>query len=187
MPEMPLHTAAILPLKGIGDTAKLPFRYEPDTVLRDALKRDFGLLGLKKVRLHGDLTPAGQKDWQLKATLGATVVQPCVVTLDPVTTRIDAPLVRLFMADPPAEPEAAEAEMPEDDTIEPLPEVLDLAQLLTEALALALPDFPRADHAEDLPQTFTEPGKSPMTDEEARPFSALKGLIDPSEGSDSDT
>ena len=32
--------------------------------------------------------------------------------------------------------------MPEDDAIEPLPETLDLGEVLAEALALALPAYP---------------------------------------------
>ncbi len=41
-----------------------------------------------------------------------------------------------------------EAEMPEDDTAEPLPEVIDPGAVMFEALALALPDYPRAPKAE---------------------------------------
>jgi hypothetical protein len=45
--------------------------------------------------------------------------------------------------------------MPEDDTTEALPERLDLSAVMAEALALALPDYPRAPDAE------METGNSP--------------------------
>jgi uncharacterized metal-binding protein YceD (DUF177 family) len=113
----------------------------------------------------------------LRGRLGATVVQPCVVTLEPVTTRIEAPVERLYQADW-VEPEAEEAESPEDDRIEALPEVLDLGALIEEALALALPLYPRAAGVELGEAIYTEPGAAPLTDEAARPFAGLKGLID---------
>jgi hypothetical protein len=53
--------------------------------------------------------------------LGATVVQPCVATLAPVTTRIETGVTRRYLADW-QEPEGEEAEMPEDDTTEALPD-----------------------------------------------------------------
>jgi uncharacterized metal-binding protein YceD (DUF177 family) len=62
--------------------------------------------------------------------------------------------VRRYLADW-QEPAAEEAEMPEDDTTEALPDRLDLSAVMAEALALALPDYPRAPDAE------METGNSP--------------------------
>ena len=45
-------------------------------------------------------------------------------------------------------PDGDEVEMPEDDTVEPMPEVIDLAEVAAEALALALPLYPRAPGAD---------------------------------------
>ena len=64
-------------------------------------------------------------------------------------------------------PKAEEVEMPEDDTVEPLPETLDLGVVIAEALALALPPFPRAEGATLGEAVFTEPGATPMTDDAA--------------------
>ena len=47
-----------------------------------------------------------------------------------------------------------------------------------EALALALPDFPRAEGVELGPAVFTEPGATPMTDEAAKPLAGLADLRD---------
>ena len=48
--------------------------------------------------------------------------------------------------------------------------------LLTEALALALPDYPRADGVELGQAIYAPPGITPMTDEDARPFAGLAQL-----------
>ena len=151
------------------------FELVPTADERRAVAEALGIIGVKKLRFSGQLEPMGQTDWRLQAELGATVVQSCVVTLDPVTTRIDEPVMRNYLANLP-EPEAAEAEMPEDDTNDPLPAVIDLAQVMIEALALALPLYPRAEGADLGDAVFTEPGAAPMTDDDAKPFAGLGAL-----------
>ncbi|MGI1661837.1 YceD family protein [Palleronia sp. KMU-117] len=156
-------------------TKRLAFDVTPGPDRLAALAADLDLLDLRKLRFAGRLEPDGPRDWRLEATLGATVVQPCRVTLKPVTTRLDEAVLRRYLArwDEPAK---AEAEMPEDDTAEPLPEAIDLGAVLAEALALALPPFPRADDAEETAQVFAGPGTAPMTDDDVKPFAGLANL-----------
>jgi len=105
------------------------------------------------------------------------VVQPCVVTLEPVTTRIDADITRRFIHDFEL-PDEEEVEMPEDDTTEPLGQWIDPAQVMIEALALEVPEYPRKGDAELGQMVHAEPGQKPMTDEDARPFAGLGALRD---------
>lgn len=152
------------------------FRVEPDAEGRAALAEELGISAVKKLVFEGELAPEGRTDWRLDARLGATVVQPCVVTLAPVTTRIDAPVMRRFVARW-TEPEAgSETEIPDDDTLEPLGSSIDPAAVMAEALALALPDYPRAEGADLGSAVFTEPGAAPMTDDAAKPFAGLADL-----------
>ena len=72
--------------------------------------------------------------------------------------------------------ESHEFEMPEDETVEQLPDVIDLAAVMTEALSLALPLYPRADGVEASEMVFTEPGKTALRDEDVKPFSGLSDL-----------
>lgn len=146
---------------------------EPDPDARAAIARELDLLALRKFRLTGRLIPEGRQDWLLQADLGATVVQPCGLTLEPVTTRIDEPVTRRWMANPPAVPEGAEVEMPEDDTAEPLPASIDLVAVAVEALSLALPAHPRAPGAELGQAGYAEPGVAPLTDDDVKPFASL--------------
>ena len=151
------------------------FDVVPDAATRTALAAELGIVDIRKLRLTGQIAPQGGKDWHLTAALGATVVQDCVVTLDPVVTRIDDPITRTYVANF-EEPDAAEAEMPEDDTVEPIPAVLDLEALLSEALSLALPPFPRVAGAELGSVQFAAEGTAPMTDDDAKPFAGLGAL-----------
>lgn len=150
---------------------------------RDALARRLDLLDLRKLRLAGTIRPLGKRDWELTGRLGATVVQPCVATLEPVVTRIDTEVARRYLADY-AEPEETEVEMPEDDTIERLGTHIDPAKVMAEALALALPLYPRAEGVDPVVVDVTEPGKPAMTDEDAKPFAGLAGLRDRLRGED---
>ena len=176
--EQSMSRDTLLRLSELPTGAPTAFRVEPDAETRARIASELGIDALRKVRLEGTLTPHGKRDWALSAHLGATVVQPCVVTLAPVTTRIEDDLARLYLADYVEPVEGGEHEMPEDDTTEALPELLDLETVLTEALALGLPAYPRADDAALDTAVFTEPGKAPMTDEDARPFAGLASLRD---------
>ncbi|MBC7164024.1 MAG: DUF177 domain-containing protein [Roseovarius sp.] len=159
------------------------FEIVPDAPARRVLSEALGLLDLRKLRLSGQIAAEGERDWLLTATLGATVVQPCVVTLDPVTTRIDEPVTRRYSPDTDTPAPGEEVEMP-DDTLEPLPEVLDLHALLAEALALALPQFPRVEGAEPVAIRAAPEGVRPIEDEDTRPFAGLAGLRDRLKGDD---
>jgi len=154
-----------------------PFALTPGAEEREALADNLEIRGIRKLVFRGSVAPAGDTDLELKAELGATVVQDCVVTGDPVVTRIDAKILRRYLADLD-EPEGDEVEMPEDETAEAMPSSIDLAQVMAEALALELPPWPRAEGVDPVDLSVTEPGKAPMTDDDARPFAGLRALRD---------
>ena len=182
--------AGLPPIEGTEAVfARLPregvrFSLEPDGAAMERLAAELELLGLRKLRFDGRIRPEGKSDWRLDAHLGATVVQPCAVTLVPVTTRLEETVTRRYLARWDAPEPGSEVEMPEDDTAEPLPRAVDLVELMHEALALALPDYPRAAGADFRDIAVTEPGAEPMTDEAARPFAGLAGLRDRLTGGD---
>lgn len=154
-----------------------PFDLRPGADAMAALAAELGLKGLRKLRFAGEIRASGKRDWALTAGLGATVVQDCVVTLEPVTTRIDVPVSRLYAAVIETSDEE-EAEMPEDDSVEPLGSHIDPAEVMAEALALALPQYPRKSDAQLGEAVFTEPGQKAMTDEDTKPFAGLANLRD---------
>ena len=158
----------------------VPFELSPEAPARDAIATELGIEAVRKLRFAGRLVPEGRQDWRLEATLGATVVQESVVSLEPVTTRIDEPVRRRYLASF-EEPEAGEHEMPEDDDSEALPESLDLGAVMLEALALALPPYPRAEHEELGEIVVTVPGVEPLTEKKAKPFAALRDALKPKE------
>ncbi|MEL7014008.1 MAG: DUF177 domain-containing protein [Pseudomonadota bacterium] len=141
------------------------------------LQDDLGLIGLRKLRLKGEITADGATDWTLYARLGATVVQPCVATLEPVTTRIDEDVTRRFLKNWPDEADLGEeTEMPEDDSLERLRDEIDLFAVLRESLSLSLPTYPRADGATaDIAEARPD-GAAPITSIGDDAVSALSDL-----------
>lgn len=178
-------TTEHLTLARLTRASPTTFAVEPDAATRAAIADTLDLRGLRKLRLTGALLPEGKADWRLEAKLGATAVQSCVVTLEPVTTRIDVDVLRSYRADMP-DPVGDELEMPEDDTIEALPAALNLRDLMIEALALALPDYPRAEGVALGEAVFAPPGVAPLTDEDTRPLAGLAALRDKLAGGDKD-
>ncbi|OAN84602.1 hypothetical protein A8B78_06905 [Jannaschia sp. EhC01] len=166
-----------MPLARLSRASDTEFSLEPDAETRKRIADALSLRGLKKLRFTGRLTAVGKYDWHLQGQLGATAVQECVVTLEPVTTRIDVEVERSYLENMP-EPTVEDFEIPEDDTAEPLPQTLDLHDLMTEALALALPDYPRAEGVALGQAVFAAPGVKPMTDEDAKPLAGLAALRD---------
>ena len=154
------------------------FALSPAAAIRRTIADDLGILHLRKLRFEGALTPSGRDDWTLTARLGATVVQECIITLEPVTTRLEEPVTRRYLSELPDPDAAEEQEIPEDDSIEPLPALLDLQALMRESLALALPAYPQVEGAHLGSLSITEPGKSPMSDAETKPFAGLASLRD---------
>ena len=171
----PRPSPSALRVSDLSPGGKNSFSLRPDGPAMDAIARALDISGLRKLSFEGAITPLGQSDWQVSARLGATVTQPCVVTLEPVTTRIDTEVTRQFIANY-IEPAEAEVEMPEDDTTEPLGTWIDPEAIMHEALALNLPDYPRKDDAAMGQMVHAAPGMKPMTDEDAKPFAGLAGL-----------
>ncbi|MBW6505765.1 MAG: DUF177 domain-containing protein [Rhodobacteraceae bacterium] len=176
MPDLPPPFTHPLRPADLAQRKPTRFVLAPDAEARALIAAWAGVVTLARLRFVGTLTPRGRRDWQLEAELDAEVVQACVVTLAPVTTRLKEPVERRWLADLP-EPAADEAEIPEDVSAEPLPEVIDLGMVMLEALELALPLYPRAPGAEFGAVEATDSGLAPMRDDALRPFAGLAQLL----------
>lgn len=147
-----------------------------DEAQRKEISAQLDLTSLQKMRLKGVLSPVGKSDWTIDATLGASATQACVVTLEPVKTRVDETVSRRFVANWVEPDPDSVSEMDEDVESEPLADTIDLQAIAAEALALALPDYPRKEDAVLEEAVFSEPGVKPMTDDDAKPFAGLAAL-----------
>lgn len=175
-PALPALTDP-LPTRSLSARKPTRFDLKPDRALRTALAAALNLLDLPDFRFRGEIRPSGRHDFQLEAELTATAIQPCAITLAPVRTTVSEPVRRLYIADW-QDPEGDEVEMPEDDSQEPMPEVIDLTLVAVEALELSLPLYPRAEGAELGEAVFSDPGTTPIRDSDLKPFASLAALRD---------
>lgn len=167
------------PFRSGALSMRKPTRFDliPDAATRKAIAADLGLLSVAFMQFNGEIRPAPNRDFVLEAELVAVVAQPCVITLAPVRAEIRETVRRRYVSDW-VEPQGDEVEMPEDDTAEAMPEVIDAGMVALEALVLALPLYPRATGAELGDVAVTPPGAAPLRDEDLKPFASLAALKD---------
>ena len=186
MTDTPSHDASTRSYRSAALSSRKPTRFDlrATEAERQALANDLGLIDLPAFRLKGEIRPVGRNDFELAAHLDADAVQPCSVTLSPVPAKLSEDIRRLYIADW-HDPEGDEVEMPEDDSQEPLPEVIDLLDVARESLALALPLYPRAAGVALGEAVFAGPGTAPLRDDDLKPFAglaALKAKLEPGSG-----
>ena len=152
-------------------------KFAPDAAARNAIASQLGLLKLPQMLFDGEIRPMGKRDLVLTGKLTALAIQPCSVTLEPVHSRVSEQVTRKFLADYKAS-EDVDVEIPDDDTLEPLGDVIDAAQIAIEALSLALPLYPRAAGVELGEVVVSPPDAAPLRDVDLKPFAALAKLMD---------
>lgn len=114
---------------------------------RRALAARFDLLALDELSAHIALgrVPGGGAI-RLTGRILAVVTQRCVVTLEPVVTRIEEEFTQLYTSTEPAGAEIIiELDDDNESSAEPIPAgVLDIGEAVAQQLALLLPEYPRA-------------------------------------------
>jgi hypothetical protein len=102
-----------------------------------------------------------------------------VATLEPVSTRVETPVRRLYSPSVAPVEDGAEfvvSDLDAEDEVEPLADRIDLGQAALEALSLALPAYPRKAGAAPVEASIAPPGAAPIAEAEVKPFAALAAL-----------
>lgn len=180
MADQPENPSESPPLSQPYEVDSLPanrlikFDLVPDAAEQSALATALGLTGLKKMRMTGEIAPLGAQSWQLDGELGATVSQLCVISAEPVRTRIDVHIRIKFLPEGKMPVENDETVL--DDELEPLGKIIDIGIIATEALSLEIPLYPRKEGAEMQNASATPDGQAIITDAEIKPFASLAAL-----------
>ncbi|MBB5516367.1 uncharacterized metal-binding protein YceD (DUF177 family) [Rubricella aquisinus] len=162
--------------------AAIPIDETATPAEQEALAAILDAIEVPKFRMTATLSPLGRDGWSLKGSVRATVIQPCVVSLRPVVSRIDAPISLRYMPEerPNADIEVM-TELSDDVDTEPLTPQIDVGLAAQEALALALPPYPR--HKDASLPAMDDAGDTPdAAEEKPNPFAALSELRDKLEG-----
>lgn len=148
------------------------FRIAADAATRLAVRNALRLLDLPRLEAEMRVEHAAGDGLRVSGTLSASVVQSCVVSLEPVASEVREPIDVTF-APPTDEPPvpADEIEIDADAADPPDPLVngrIDLGAVAVEFLQLGLDPYPRRPDA-----AFAAPGDAASA---ANPFAALAAL-----------
>ncbi|MFQ5956033.1 MAG: DUF177 domain-containing protein [Kiloniellales bacterium] len=161
-----------------AESEEWEFSAEPEE--RQALARRFDLLAVNRLSVRARLRPLRGGLMRVEGHISAAVEQSCVVTLEPVESRIEESFVVLY-GPPSSVPEPATYEVvvspDDDDPPEPIEHgVIDLGEVAAQQLALALDPYPRAANA-DIASLEAEAGRRGRDrGASPSPFDALAAL-----------
>ena len=141
-----------------------------DSKAREAIAKTAGLNALPQLEANFDLIRQGSGGVHVSGRVVATVVQSCVVTLEPVETAIDEVIDLTFQPDDAASGASGGFHaLDAEDPPEPLRDgVVDLGAVATEFLLLGIDPYPRKPGV-----VFDAPTTS---DPSGHPFAALAAL-----------
>lgn len=156
------------------------FHWKSDATNNYKIAKQLDLLSVEKIDFKGKISAHGKKKWLLSGKLGATALQQCVVTLEAVKCRIDEKIKRIYI---PIEEipslekdDGRDVELELDENLEPLTSSLDLSSIASEALALALPDYPRSNNAEYVTRSIGIDDQIVEEENNQNPFAILNTL-----------
>ena len=171
------HAGAKLELRHLVQNRGVNFNLEFSEELISSVVQQLDLAALRKAKFSGTISPLEQGDWLLLGTLGASVEQPCSLTLVPVRTRIDIPVVRKFRKSKlQLSDTMLESETYYDDNDEQLHQEIDILFVFCEALSLEVPDYPRTENVVAVTTEYGPPGIAALTDDSVKPFAGLAEL-----------
>jgi uncharacterized metal-binding protein YceD (DUF177 family) len=144
-----------------------------DAATRDAVAKVSGVAALPRLQADFELTRQGHDGVRVLGRVSATVIQNCVVTLEPIENEIEEAIDLTFAPPVEAPPKAVEAAGLQALDAEDPPEALhdgivDLGAVAVEFLLLGIDPYPRKPDAQ-----FTA---APAGDPASHPFAALAAL-----------
>ena len=173
----PDHVDPKLELRHLVQNRGVNFNLNFSEALISSVVKQHGLIKLQKASFVGTVLPLDQGDWVLSGRLGASIEQPCSLTLLPVRTRIDTQVTRNFRKSLlPLSKTTLDTETTTDDNDEQLHQIIDIFCIFSEALSLELPDYPKTKNVVATIIDYGPPGTEALTDDTAKPFAALAGL-----------
>jgi uncharacterized metal-binding protein YceD (DUF177 family) len=163
------HPVDVRRLPGEGETIAI----DADAPAREALARDLGIPAIE--RLHAELTVTPARGGaRVRGRVSATVVQTCVVSLDPFEAAVEEEIdVRFSRQKTPTPGSEIDLDAAGEDGPEPLEgEIVDVGALVAEHLALGLDLYPRKPGV-----TFEDIVEAPGEEARPSPFAGLAGLV----------
>jgi uncharacterized metal-binding protein YceD (DUF177 family) len=165
----------LVPLSKLTHGAEKTFEIEATAQECEALAKRFNILAVQSLKAIIKLSlRAKGKLIKLRGAFQAEVIQSCVITLDPVYSKLEDNFSLSYSETVDNSAPEIDISIEGEDYIEPLlSDSLDIGEAVSEHLALALDPFPRKKGA-----VFVYSDKTDQFDNEVKPnpFSVLKSL-----------
>jgi uncharacterized protein len=169
MTALPLSRPVDVRRLGDGEIVTI----DADVQERTALARDLAIPAVERLHAELKVTPA-RGGARVRGHVSATVLQTCVVSLEPFETAIEEDIDVRFKRQAAVAPGAEiDLEASGEDGPEPFEgDIIDVGALAAEHLALGLDPYPRKPGVafEDIVEAADEPAKQ-------SPFAGLAGLV----------
>jgi uncharacterized metal-binding protein YceD (DUF177 family) len=166
----PLEFSRPISLDAVGGENRTPRAISASPEECEALARRLGLQGLADFSAEMMVEWIAADEIFVRGRVVAAVVQTCVVTLEPVPNHVDEPFEAQFTTRPELETADRIVGPDDEDPPESLSDgVLDIGELATQQLALALDPWPRLEESA-VPEAFAP---DPARD---GPFAVLAAL-----------
>ncbi|MDC0151387.1 hypothetical protein OAI80_00310 [Paracoccaceae bacterium] len=152
-------------------TIKFDMIFSQEDLLQ--ISNDLDLESIKKTKLRGEISKINKDKWTLRAVMGATILQKSVLSLKPVTTRIDDKITRQIVKGPDLSIQKSELELNDDDFID---KELHLGNIFFECLALAVPTYPKEPNEIFENISLAQKAAEIPSNDETSPFAILSAL-----------
>lgn len=170
MTDQPLEFSRTLPWVAVGPEGRRQTVRATEAECA-ALARRFGIPAVNALGAELELRVEGGGAIRARGRLRASVVQSCVVTLEPVTQALDEAVDLRFL---PSGKEPSDEDPDGPDEIPTERGVMELGEALAEQLSLALDPYPRAPDA-TLPALDAVEEEDEPAAKRPNPFAVLKG------------
>jgi len=131
---------------------------------------------ISRFSFSGNILQTSSKKYKLSSTLKGSLIQKCVITSNPVKTILDTTIKRYYIsAKSNCVPFDTESNVAFSE-LEFIENELDIGDIIIEALALAIPDYPKKQNVKFNGVTITENGLEPLDKIVNNPFSSLEKL-----------
>lgn len=173
-------------LAQLGEEGRRDLTLEAAPDEAGALAQRFGVSAVSQLKAEVRISGEAKEGLRASGKIKARVVQPCVVTLEPVESALSVPFAVRLVAEGPTdgtstlfegEVELTEEEAEGEDTETYFGETVDLGEIVAQTLALHIPQYPRAAGADDEVRALMGQGDgAAMTPAGENPFAALASL-----------
>ncbi len=143
-----------------------------------AAAEDLGIVSVQSLAATGTVTR--RKDMvRLSLKIAADITQTCVVTLEPIESRVVCELKRVFTTRPPVDSTEVDIDPLSDDPPDPLEGgLVPFREAIIEQILLEIDPYPRKEGLSYVEIVEDEDDGTGKTDEKVSPFAALAALRD---------